>query len=248
MKSIITHNGIFHADDVMSVALLHEFINATAPVERKRNISADEFANPDIWIVDVGGKYDEMVNNYDHHHDSSLHSACVLVLKELFTRRYVDSFVYDELIDNLLEISHIDCNGPVDRNGFQVNSLIKSFNALDNGFDLAVQVCRHYIQSCKISALKAVESEKIWNNGEKISLFIRVCNAFPIHWKRYEEQQFLIYPHEGKWNLLSINSTDFPIHSTGKEEFIHQGRFIAVFSTKEDAIESAQLSAYSVFG
>ena len=248
IHKIITHNGIFHADDVMAVALLHEFIRPTIPVERTRNISADEFANPDIWIVDVGGKFDKELNNYDHHQDPMLHSACVLVLKELYHMRRVSVPLYDELIDVLLEISHIDCNGPSDRNGFQVNSLIKSFNALENGFDLAVQVCRHYIQSCKVSAMKAVESREIWDAGEQISFFIRVCEKFPIHWKRYEEETFLVYPNDGKWNVLSINSEHFPLMSTGKETFMHANKFLGVFTTKEDAISCAQASAYDAVG
>jgi len=248
IHKIITHNGIFHADDVMATALLLEFIRPTIPVERTRNISADEFANPDVWIVDVGGQYNTELNNYDHHHDASLPSACVLVLKELCFRGHISTVVYDELIDPLMEISHIDCNGPVDRNGFQVNSLIKSFNAFPNGFDMAVQLCRNYILSCKVSAAKSVESRQIWDGGEQISLFIRACDEFPIHWKRYEEETFLVYPHDGKWNVLTINSEEFPLVSTGKETFMHANRFLGVFTTREDAISCAQASAYNAVG
>ena len=183
ISKVITHDGIFHADDVMSVALLQEFIRPTIQIERTRNISSDEFSNPDIWIVDVGGQYDQVNNNYDHHQDSNLHSACVLVCKELIERGFMDGVVYEELIDNLLEISEIDCNGPADKNGFQVNSLIKSFNAIDDGFDIAVKVCRNYIKACKANVAKAEESRDIWDRGEKIGL-IRVCDSFPVHWKK----------------------------------------------------------------
>jgi hypothetical protein len=245
---IITHNGIFHADDAMAVALLHEFLRPTIPVERTRNISPDEFTNPGIWIVDVGGQYNTEHNNFDHHHDPSLPSACVLVLKELYFRGHISMVVYDELIDPLMEISHIDCNGPADKNGFQVNSLIKSFNALIDGFDLAVNVCRLYIQSCVLTAAKAAESRHIWDSGEQVSMFIRSCDAFPIHWKRYEEEPFLVYPNEGMFTLISRNSEEFPILSTGREKFIHANKFLAVFANKKDAIDCANVSSYFAVG
>ncbi len=243
ISKVITHDSIFHADDVMSVALLLEFIRPTLPVERTRNIAADEFTNPDIWIVDVGGLYNKELNNFDHHQDSNLHSACVLLFKHLYNKSYIDGDIYDELIDTLLEISDIDCNGPQDKNGFQFNTLIKSFNNLEDGFDKAVWVCRNYIQSCKENVERATLSREIWDSGERKGDDIVVCNAFPSHWKRYEEEMFLVYPQAGKWNLLTRDSVNHHLVSIGKENFIHSNKFLAVFDNKEDAIACARVSS-----
>ena len=248
IHKIITHNGIFHADDVMSVALLHECISSEIPIERKRNISFDGFTNPNVWLVDVGGQYDALFNNFDHHQDSTLPAACMIVLLELRNKDIISEDMKDELFGNIHSISHIDCNGPLNMEGFQFNTLIKSFNTLDNGWDLALSVCRAYIQSCKSTVAKIAESRDIWDSGEKISLYIRSCQAFPIHWKRYEEQPFLVYPHDGKYNLISSNSDHFPLMSTGRESFMHANRFLAVFDNKEDAIICAQRSTYNAIG
>lgn len=248
ISKIITHNGIFHADDVMCIALLHEFVSSDIPVERKRNISFAEFTNPDVWIVDVGGQYDSHFNNYDHHQDASLPAACMITMLELHNKQKISDEMRDELFDPIWHISDIDCNGTAGKDAFHVNTLIKSFNALENGFDVAVQVCRQYIQSCKITVSKAAESRQIWESGEKISMYIRACDEFPIHWKRYEEQPFLVYPHDGKWNLLSISSDQFPLASNGKETFMHANKFLAVFDSREDAISCAQKSAYNAVG
>lgn len=242
ISKVITHDGIFHADDVMSIALMLEFIRPTLQIERTRNISSDEFSNPDIWIVDVGGQYDQVKNNYDHHQDSTSHAACVLVCKELIERGYMDGVVYEELIDNLLEISDIDCNGPANKNGFQVNTLIKSFNSIEDGFELAVDVCRKYIQSCKANAAKSEESKKIWDDGEKMGN-IRICTAFPIHWKRYEQEMFLVYPQAGKWNVITRDSSIAPLVDSGKADFMHANKFLAVFKTKLDATSCAKRSS-----
>lgn len=248
MKKVIVHDGIFHADDVMSVALIKEFVRKSIPVERTRNISAEDINNPDVWVVDVGGVYDYKSNNYDHHQDKSLPASCVLVLRTLHFRDKIDTEIWDELSPAIQEISDIDCNGPAGKTGFQFNTLIKSFNSLENGFEKAVEVCRMYIQTCKISVENSKSSLHIWKAGYKVSEYIRVCKAFPIHWKRYAQQPILIYPNAGKWTVISANSEEFPLHSTGKESFMHANKFLAVFDSKEDAIACGQASEYNIIG
>jgi len=245
---IITHDGVFHADDVMAVALIHRLVNPIIPVERTRNISQEDIDNPEVWIVDVGGQYDRELNNYDHHQDKTLPSACLIVLMELHNRNIIPDELRDELFTNIWEISDIDCNGPAGKNGFQVNSLIKSFNALENGFEIALAVCKQYVDSCKATVGMAVTSKEIWNAGERISLFIRVCDKFPVHWKRYDEEMFLIYPNAGNWTVLTRESEAFPLIRTGKEQFMHVNRFIATYKTKDDAIQCAQMSALNAVG
>ena len=53
-KTIVTHNGNFHADDVFSVAALKS-IFPTFNLIRTRNV--DVIAKADI-VIDVGGEYD----------------------------------------------------------------------------------------------------------------------------------------------------------------------------------------------
>jgi len=242
ISKIITHDGIFHADDVMSIALMQEFIRPTLRVERTRNISADEFSNPDIWIVDVGGQWNRSLNNYDHHQDSSLPAACMLVLNELVNLGRISVEMQEELFDAIYEISDIDCHGPMDKNGFQFNTLIKSFNAIEDGFDKALWVCRNYIQSCKENVANAAKSKEIWDDGEKMGN-IRVCSDFPIHWKRYEEEMFLVYPQKDNWNVITRDSATAPLVDSVKATFMHANRFLAVFKNKKDATDCAKRSS-----
>jgi uncharacterized UPF0160 family protein len=69
MKKIITHNGPFHADDVMAVAalqLLLEKKGETYKVVRTR----DEHLWPTgDYVVDVGGVFDPATHRYDHHQE-----------------------------------------------------------------------------------------------------------------------------------------------------------------------------------
>lgn len=243
IKKIITHNGIFHADDVMSVALIHELIDESIPVERTRKVSTADVVDPNVWVIDVNGMFNPAQGLFDHHQDGNLPASCMMILQHMPMR----SDVYLELYDVINVISTIDCKGPTEYDGFQFNTLIKSFNALENGFEVAVGVARNYIRACVATADKATDSQRIWDNGLNIGEHIKVCDAFPVHWKRYGEQPILVYPNDGKWNVLTINSLTMPLLSTGKQDFMHANAFLAIFKDKSDAIACAQKSVVNAF-
>lgn len=249
MKKIITHDGLFHADEVLAIALIKE-IYGDISVERTRNISTEDFDNPEIWIVDVGGVYNPELSCFDHHHDASLDASCMIVLEHLLTIDKVSNELFLELQNSFKVVSDIDKGGPSMYSGFQFNTLIKMMNPLENGFYIALDICKNVIKSCIDNVENIEKSLRIWNEGEQISMYIKYCTEFPIHWKRYEDSSvsYLIYPNKGKFNVLSINSNEFPIYSTGEEEFLHNGKFLAVFSSKEAAIRCAQMSMYNIVG
>lgn len=248
MHKIITHDGIFHADDVMSVALMKEFAGESILIERKRNISTEEYQDNKVWILDVGGQLDIDRRNFDHHHDKTVMSTCVLLANYLVDIEWMEQAVYNEMIENLMVISEIDCNGPYAHSGFQFNTLIKSFNSLEDGFEAAVDVCRLWIQTCKKSVAEAEESKRIWDEGERL-VGAKVCKKFPIHWKRYKEENFLVYPQAGKWNVISADSEKFPLlDHNNVAVFIHANRFIAVFDTKQEALECVFDSGLAILG
>lgn len=245
-KKIITHDGQFHCDEVLAIALIHEMIG-NVPVERTRTISQEDKDDPEVWIIDVGGEFDPFRGLFDHHHDPELSASCVLILNYLMYVDVVDIHLHAELENNFRVVSDIDTNGPSIYTGWQVNSLIKSFNSFNGGFEMALDVCRLYIQYAKDTVEKMHSSQKIWDNAENISAYIKYVEEFPIHWKRYEEHPFLIYKDGDKYKVLSRDSNWFPIIGTGKEEFLHNAKFIAVFSNKEDAVECAQRSTSNIF-
>jgi len=63
MKTIVTHNGKFHADDLFAVAALR-LIFPHADIARTRDEKHIERAD---CAVDVGGMYDEKKDRFDHH-------------------------------------------------------------------------------------------------------------------------------------------------------------------------------------
>ena len=65
VQQILTHPGGAHKDDLLAVCVLAA--KYKAPVAR-REPTADELANPNVAIVDIGGSHEPRLMNFDHHH------------------------------------------------------------------------------------------------------------------------------------------------------------------------------------
>jgi uncharacterized UPF0160 family protein len=61
---LVTHNGVFHADDVLACAILSYEFEFEIEIVRSRNSVSIETA--DI-LVDVGGEYNPVTLRFDHH-------------------------------------------------------------------------------------------------------------------------------------------------------------------------------------
>ena len=62
---IVTHNGKFHVDDLMAVAVL-QLLHGVEDTEVVRSRDPQVLATGD-YVVDVGGVYDPATNRFDHH-------------------------------------------------------------------------------------------------------------------------------------------------------------------------------------
>jgi len=237
--NIITHSGQFHADEIFACALLLELVEEM-PILRTRDINDSMLENSLTYVIDVGGQYDAGSLNFDHHQDDALESSNVLVLNWLRDANYISDRLFERLLPMMREISNIDCQGYINTNGFQVNSLIKSYNSLPNGFDLAISVARGYVKSHILSEMLEKESRQIFDAGELITFDTVVCDKFPLFWKAYKQYVYLVAPtQDEQWAIHSIDPVKAPLTEMGNETFFHVGKFIAVYATKEEAVESA---------
>lgn len=93
---VATHNGAFHADDVLAVALLRAFVDAEATVLRTRD--PERMADADV-VIDVGGVYDPDARRFDHHQKSYTGplSAAGMVLAWLGASGTIDPGLQDLL-------------------------------------------------------------------------------------------------------------------------------------------------------
>jgi len=65
VTSIVTHPGVFHADDVCAVAWLR-ISGCDVPVERRVPTPAD-VDHPTVMVIDIGGRNEPALLNFDHH-------------------------------------------------------------------------------------------------------------------------------------------------------------------------------------
>lgn len=66
MKTVVTHDGKFHADDVCAVAVLSLALDGQIEIIRTRN---QELIDKSDYVVDIGGAFDPDVNKFDHHQE-----------------------------------------------------------------------------------------------------------------------------------------------------------------------------------
>ena len=76
---IITHPGSAHFDDVTAISLiLAVYQNAEFKIER-REPTQSELDDPNIWVIDVGDRYEPEKRNFDHHQSLECPAGFVLV-------------------------------------------------------------------------------------------------------------------------------------------------------------------------
>jgi hypothetical protein len=142
---VATHDGAFHPDEVLAFSSL---IAYGFEVEIRRTRSPEVLATADIR-VDVGGKYEPITGDYDHHQftkDSPFYgkSAFGLIANALNlplaidvvegfeqlvatvdardTRKDYEAYrgnFWDTICDSLSELNHIDINSPFQREKFE---------------------------------------------------------------------------------------------------------------------------------
>jgi deoxycytidine triphosphate deaminase len=85
IKKIVTHREPRHLDDFIAVSLLKmSFQNAIIEMVHPQQVPSEYYDDESICLVDVGGKYDPGLMNFDHHQDLSLYCSLILVLRDVY--------------------------------------------------------------------------------------------------------------------------------------------------------------------
>jgi hypothetical protein len=239
IERIITHDGSFHADEVMAIALIFEHLGER-PVSRTRQISDAEFEDPALWVIDVGRRFDPASACFDHHQDASLAASCCLMADHLRQAGIMTPALHEEMGSILHVISDMDCHGNGDYNGIQFSWVIRMLGNLEDGFDRAIELSRCVIRAARQTVADQAASKSIWDAGVDIAPRARCCNDYPVLWKRYASHNLLIYPDKDMWYVVTYDSRILPLESTGRERFMHNSRFTAGFETREAAEDCAR--------
>lgn len=224
-KTIVTHNGNFHADDVFSVAALKTLFPSSNLI-RTRN--SDKIANADI-VVDVGGVHDEETDRFDHHQrggagerDNGIpYSSFGLIWKKYGVEICQGNEDVAKAVDSGLvsAIDALDC-GHVEGvyDGISLSQTISMFNPTwqeDGDFDacfneavnFASNVLKRFIASANggISA-KAIVAKAVEKAEDPRVIVLEKYTP----WKRTvhalsEEALYVVYPSQtGQWRIQTV--------------------------------------------
>src|ERR1035437_8023490 len=125
-KILVTHNGIFHADDIFATATLSILLGGNIEVFRTRD---EEMFKKGDYVYDVGGIYDSATNRFDHHQKGGAgtrsngipYAAFGLVWKTYGAEICGSKEVAENLDESLVQSIDADDNGI---NLFQVTGLV----------------------------------------------------------------------------------------------------------------------------
>jgi len=224
-KTVVTHDGNFHADDVFSVAAL-KCIFSTFNLIRTRDVAI--IKNADI-VLDVGGEYDPQQGRFDHHQrggagereDGTPYSSFGLIWKKYGVEICQGNEELANSVDSGLVsvIDAIDC-GHVQgvSNGISLSHTISMFNPTwqeEGDFDacfneavtFASRVLARFIASANggISA-RDIVAKAIENAHDPRVIVLEKYTP----WKRTvhalsTEALYVVYPSQtGQWRIQTV--------------------------------------------
>lgn len=224
-KTIVTHNGNFHADDVFSVAAL-KCIFPTFNLIRTRD---DEVISQADIVLDVGGVYDPEIGRFDHHQrggagtreDGTPYSSFGLIWKQYGVQICQGNEALAASVDAGLvsTIDAIDC-GHVQgvSSGISLSHTISMFNptwqeegdfdaCFNEAVEFAFRVLARFIASANggLSA-KEIVAKAIENADDPRIIVLQKYTP----WKRTvhalsEAALFVIYPSQtGQWRIQTV--------------------------------------------
>ena len=235
---VFTHGGVFHADEVLAIATIQHITGNSCEVVRG-------FQVPENWdglVLDIGREYNPEKGLFDHHQNPELDATNILILEH---------FVQDEKKVELLKkhlyqiVSDVDrgiCTGGGEAGSFY--SIIRSFNNLENGFDVALNVALKVVEAAFKTAEMAIEAEETWEKSAKNGkVAINLSGKFMPNWKEMAKKDgicFLVEPNpRGGYQVTSVDSSTNPIPAHETQTFIHNSGFMAVYATLHEAINHA---------
>lgn len=221
-KSVGTHDGTFHADEVTACALLRMF--GLIDIDKIVRTRDHQLLERCEYVCDVGGVYDPKLKLFDHHqvdYQGSMSSAGMILLY-LREARFLQPKEYDYF--NRTVILGVDAHD--NGNDLQVRGvctyshIISSFTPIPQdvsedvmnaaffealGFALGylerIWKKYHYLQECREIVAEAMK------NGDRYLMFAKSIPWLELFFElggANHPAQFVIMPAGGHWKLRGI--------------------------------------------
>lgn len=278
---VATHSGPFHADDVMAVALIRQFVDPDARIVRTRDKAVIEEAD---LVVDVGGVFDPDRGRFDHHQASyeGPLSAAGMVLVWLRDTDRMDEVGYRALREGVMTYLDDVDNGrrPPDPEVLCFPRIVEALGqgaqdgeAFDKAFDTAVAFAHAFLtgwvagrqalaraQAVVLDAMRDAEDRQ--SNILSLDTYLKWKEPYFAHGGEDHLTEYVLFPGtEGNWRVVAIpprlgdfgQKRSLPESWAGLTDdelekktgvvgsvFCHKNRFIAVFETREGALNAME--------
>lgn len=239
MKKLLTHNGIFHCDELVAINLLRIFTKQNFEIVRNSKVDNEENYE---YIVDIGNKYDGY-KFFDHHQNKALPSAAKLVWTYIITnflKQVSEENGFFKSLDNLVnKVSWNDTDGACKDDCFI--SMISALNNKNNGFEEALNISYNLMKNLADSMHEEEIKLKKLKDSEQINGFVIYEDSnLPLGWRDVANNGVVSINLRGGWNVISKDTNKLILPESEKATFRHNSGFMLVFATKMDALEYIQ--------
>jgi len=228
----ITHNGTFHADDVIAAAILLT-IYPNCKIIRSRN--QEKIKTADI-VFDIGGIYDPLTNKFDHHinpipkgMDGYVLSSAGMLWNHFATKLVSNSEVWSIVREKLIRPIDLIDNGTIEipKNIATISGTISEFNpswdsnkshdaAFFDAVKFATGILQRQIANTE-STVKAKEQVRKAISASADLPYI-ILNCF-MPWQKIvikedKNSLFMVFPDiSGTWRVQTIPNTEGSFNS-----------------------------------
>ncbi len=256
---VATHDGVFHSDEVFSVALLRLFYNNIDIIRtRDGGILEKAVENPEAFVLDVGGQYDPAKRNFDHHqHGAPEGESTVSLLFRTLFPEYREapqlSIFYDRLVKGINEWDQGNIDRFPDGHPLRLPQVISGFNRVgkpeqDSQFLKAVEFAWQVAANEMNTAAQITYANEIWERKEVLDDKTVLLNENCVFWRSIQGKRprfrFIIQPGEKNWQVVSVDSHHHPLPQLPGDTkgllFQHKDRFITVFNDVVPALAYAK--------
>lgn len=228
MITIGTHNGKFHADEVMALAIFDNVFDKEINIVRSRDVK--HLSDCDI-LVDIGSKYDHDKRMYDHHmqtkprreNGTAYASAGLIwkhygkrVLSKLIEDSNSHEFIFDYIDRTIMQSIDMMDNGDLYVRALTFTSVISYWNDCwyevddsDMAFRDAIDLSQFLLQrAIKFGYGLYLSKSLVLEAAEKdpdILVFDKFIPAFNTIFEQSLKHKFIIFKDEnGNWRIQCI--------------------------------------------
>lgn len=258
MKTIASHSGTFHSDEVAAIALVRIFLDyGQAPIYRSRD--ANTINRCDL-VIDVGEVYSPETGHFDHHHfdkDHKLYGKSSAGLMWDYIKSTVDLAIPYTSIDYLVKDIDDQDTGVKLQGHYHFCNIVGSFNTeevysedQDTAFLAAVDFVQLYLQRMMAKAHISCQQSQLAANTPIQDLQGMKIACIPLDGDYIAKHHFigladiLISWDNGQnaWTVLMVPTEKDPFASKyalvpandPQELFTHKAGFIGKYRTKPD--------------